>query len=775
MGGVIVLRSGTNARAAIAAVKTKLQALQPGLPDGVEIVPTYDRSSLIDRAIANLSEKLIEEFVVVILVCVLFLWHVRSALVAIVTLPVGVLAAFAVMQAQGINANIMSLGGIAIAIGAMVDAGVVMIENAHKKLEAWRHTHDGVDPAAAQRVELITQAAVEVGPALFFSLLIVTLSFVPVFTLQAQEGRLFAPLAYTKTYAMAAAAGLSVTLIPVLMIAFIRGRVADESANPLNRLLIRLYRPVITAVLARPVLTLVFAGLALTATLWPASRLGSEFMPPLDEGDLLYMPTALPGLAVGKASEILQRTDRILKTFPEVERVFGKMGRAESATDPAPLEMMETTLMLKPKSQWRAGLTTDGLIEQMDAALQIPGMANVWVQPIRNRIDMLATGIKSPVGIKIAGPDLTVIERVGRDIEAAVRTVPGTASAFAERVSGGRYIEIVPDRARLARHGLSIADAQRIVSVAIGGENVGETVEGLQRFPINVRYPRELRDSVEDLRALPIVTTRGETLTLGTIASVEITDGPPMIKSENARPNGWIYVDIRGRDLGGYVADAKRAVADRVEIPAGYSVTWSGQFEYLERATARLQIVVPFALAIIFVLLYLTFRSVGEAVLMMATLPFALIGGFWFIYLLGHHVSVATGVGFIALAGVAAEFGVVMLIYLDQAVRQRLASGTLNSLDDLRNAVADGAVMRVRPKAMTVTVIVAGLLPLFVGHGTGSEVMQRIAAPMVGGMITAPLLSMVVLPAAYLLMRRQSVRRDSARGIGRSPADARSG
>ncbi len=639
VGGVIVLRSGANARAAIAAVKTKLQALQTGLPEGVEVVTTYDRSSLIDRAITNLSEKLIEEFVVVILVCTLFLWHLRSALVAIIMLPVGVLAAFAVMQAQGLNANIMSLGGIAIAIGAMVDAGVVMIENAHKKLEAWRHAHEGFDPAPAQRVELITQAAVEVGPALFFSLLIVTLSFVPVFTLQAQEGRLFAPLAYTKTYAMAAAAGLSVTLIPVLMIAFIRGRVADESANPLNRLLIRMYRPVIAAVLARPVVTLLLAGLAVVITVWPASRLGSEFMPPLDEGDLLYMPTALPGLAVGKASEILQRTDRILKTFPEVERVFGKMGRAETATDPAPLEMMETTLMLKPKSQWRAGLTTEALIEQMDAALQIPGMANVWVQPIRNRIDMLATGIKSPVGIKVAGPDLAVIERVGRDIEAAVRTVPGTASAFAERVSGGRYIEIVPDRARLARHGLSIADAQRIVSAAIGGENVGEVVDGLQRFPINVRYPRELRDSVDELRALPIVSARGETLTLGTIASVEITDGPPLIKSENARPNGWIYVDIRGRDLGGYVAEAKRVVADQVAIPAGYSVTWSGQFEYLERASARLQIVVPFTLAIIFVLLYLTFRSAAEAALMMATLPFALIGGFWFVYLLGHHVS----------------------------------------------------------------------------------------------------------------------------------------
>jgi Cu(I)/Ag(I) efflux system membrane protein CusA/SilA len=757
VGGVIVLRSGANALAAIEAVKAKLQSLQAGLPDGVEIVPTYDRSSLIERAVANLSEKLIEEFIVVTLVCVLFLWHLRSALVVIVTLPIGILAAFIVMQAQGINANIMSLGGIAIAIGAMVDAAVVMIENAHKKLEAWRHAHDGNAPPAKERIELITHAAVEVGPALFISLLIITLSFVPVFTLEAQEGRLFAPLAFTKTYAMAAAAGLSVTLVPVLMVAFIRRGIADESANPLNRLLIRLYRPVIAAVLARPGTTLLCAALALTATLWPLSRLGSEFMPPLDEGDLLYMPTALPGLAVGKASQILQQTDRILKTFPEVQSVFGKMGRAESATDPAPLEMMETTLVLKPKSQWRAGLTTDGLIEKMDAALSIPGMANVWVQPIRNRIDMLATGIKSPVGIKIAGPDLTVIERVGRDIEAAVRTVPGTASAFAERVSGGRYIEIVPDRSRLARYGLSIADAQRIVGVAVGGENVGETVEGLQRFPINVRYPRELRDSVEDLRALPIVTARGAALTLSDIASVAITDGPPMIKSENARPNGWVYVDIRGRDLGGYVADAKRAVADLVDIPAGYSVTWSGQFEYLERATARLSIVVPFTLAIIFVLLYLTFRSVGHAVLMMTTLPFALVGGFWLSYLLGHHMSVASAVGFIALAGVAAEFGVVMLIYLDQAVRERRHSGALNTLDDLRSAIADGAVLRVRPKAMTVTVIIAGLLPLFVGDGTGSEVMRRIAAPMVGGMITAPLLSMIVLPAAYLVMQRRSI------------------
>ncbi|MDD3762955.1 MAG: efflux RND transporter permease subunit [Pseudomonadota bacterium] len=760
VGGVIVLRSGENARTTIEAVKRKLDTLKAGLPAGVEIVETYDRSVLIGRAVENLAHKLIEEFLVVALVCALFLWHLRSALVAIVTLPVGILAAFIVMQAQGINANIMSLGGIAIAIGAMVDAAVVMIENAHKKLEAWRHAHDGLEPQGGERLSLLAEAASEVGPALFFSLLIITLSFVPVFTLQAQEGRLFAPLAYTKTYAMAAAAGLSVTLIPVLMVAFIRGRIVDETANPLNRALISLYRPVIDAVMRYPHATLGIAVVAALATLWPAMRLGSEFMPPLDEGDLLYMPTALPGLSVGKAAQILQQTDRILKAFPEVERVFGKIGRAESATDPAPLEMIETTVMLKPKSEWRPGLTTDRLIDEMDASLKIPGMGNVWVQPIRNRIDMLATGIKSPVGIKIAGPDLKVIEQIGNEIEAAVKTVPGTASAFSERVSGGRYVELVPDRVAAARHGMSIEDVQRVVSVAVGGENVGETVEGLQRFPINIRYPRELRDSVQDLRELPVVTMRGETVTLGSIATVTITDGPPMIKSENARPNGWIYVDIRGRDLGGYVADAMKAVSERVTLPAGYSVAWSGQFEYLERAAKRLRVVVPFTLVIIFLLLYLTFRSAASAALIMATLPFALAGGFWLIYLLGHHLSVASGVGFIALAGVAAEFGVVMLIYLDNAIREREGRNALTTQADLRAALIEGAVLRVRPKAMTVAVIVAGLIPLFVGGGTGSEVMQRIAAPMIGGMITAPLLSMIVLPAAYLLLRRRALPRE---------------
>jgi copper/silver efflux system protein len=738
VGGVIVLRSGENAQSTIKAVKAKLETLKASLPAGVEVVETYDRSALIERAVENLSHKLLEEFLVVALVCAIFLWHLRSALVAIITLPIGILLAFIVMHAQGINANIMSLGGIAIAIGAMVDAAVVMIENAHKKLEQWRRLNspppqpspikgegekrvpspikaegemkvpspikevgekkvpsplmgegqDGGEPDAATRLKLIAEAAAEVGPALFFSLLIITLSFVPVFTLEAQEGRLFAPLAYTKTYAMAAAAGLSVTLIPVLMVAFIRGKIVDETANPLNRVLIAGYRPVIHRVLNHPRATLFIAAVLVLMTAWPATRLGSEFMPPLDEGDLLYMPTALPGLAIGKGAEILQQTDRILKTFPEVKRVFGKIGRAESATDPAPLEMVETTIQLKPKSEWRAGMTTDKLVEEMDAALKIPGMGNVWVQPIRNRIDMLATGIKSPVGIKIAGPDLAVIQRIGNDIEAIVKKVPGTASAFSERVSGGRYIDVTPDRLAAARYGLTIADVQRIVSVAIGGENIGQTVEGLQRFPINIRYPRELRDSVQDLHDLPVVTARGETLTLGSIAEVAIVDGPPMIKSENARPNGWIYVDFRGRDLGGYVADARQAVSEQLRLPPGYSVAWSGQFEYLERAAKRLRIVVPFTLAIIFLLLYLTFRSADSAVLIMATLPFALVGGLWLIYGLGHHLSVASGVGFIALAGVAAEFGVIMLIYLDHAIRDRTVAGRMHTRDDLRVAGA---------------------------------------------------------------------------------------
>jgi Cu(I)/Ag(I) efflux system membrane protein CusA/SilA len=757
VGGVIVSRSGANARTTINAVKAKLDSLKPGLPRGVEVIETYNRAALIESAVANLVDKLGEEFLVVALVCFLFLWHLRSALVAIVTLPLGILAAFIVMSAQGLNANIMSLGGIAIAIGAMVDAAIVMIENTHKKLEQWRHAHGQSAPSGDERVALIAQAAAEIGPALFYSLLIITLSFVPVFTLEAQEGRLFAPLAYTKTYAMAAAAGLAVTLTPVLMSLFIRGHIADEASNPLIRGLIALYVPALNVALRHPRGTLAVALLLLLATLWPLQRLGSEFMPPLDEGALLYMPTALPGLAIGKGAQLLQQTDRIIKRFPEVERVFGKIGRAESATDPAPLEMVETTIMLKPRSAWRPGMTTEKLIAEMDAALKIPGLGNVWVQPIRNRIDMLATGIKSPVGIKIAGPDLDTIQALGARIEAIVKAVPGTASAFSERVSGGRYIEIQPDRLAAARHGLGIADVQRLVKVAIGGENIGETVEGLQRFPINVRYPRALRDSVARLRALPFVTARGATLTLGDVARVLISDGPPMIKSENARPTGWVYIDIRGRDLGGYVAAAQRAVAAELELPAGYSLAWSGQFEYLERAARRLQIVVPFTLAIIFLLLYLAFDRTAPALLIMGSLPFALIGGFWLIHLLGHHLSVASAVGFIALAGVAAEFGVVMLVYLDQAVDARRARGQLEDAADLCLAVVEGAALRVRPKAMTVAVIIAGLVPLFIGTGTGSEVMQRIAAPMLGGMLSAPLLSMFVLPVLYLLIQRRAL------------------
>ena len=753
VGGVVLLRSGKNALETIDAVKAKLDALAPGLPQGVEIVSVYDRSNLIKRAVATLRDRLIEEFVVVALVCVLFLWHVRSSLVAIVTLPLGVLAAFVIMRHQGINANIMSLGGIAIAVGAMVDAAVVMIENAHKKLEGWRHAH-GREPHGEERSGLIGEAASEVGPALFFSLLVITLSFIPVFTLEAQEGRLFAPLAFTKTYAMAAAAGLSVTLIPVLMLYFIRGRIPDEQKNPLNRVLIALYRPVIGAVLRFPWITLLTAGALLVGTWYPLQRLGSEFMPPLDEGDLLYMPSALPGISASKAAEVLQQTDRILKQFPEVHSVFGKMGRAETSTDPAPLEMMETTIQFKPREQWRPEMTPEKLTEEMDRALRIPGLANIWVQPIRNRIDMLATGIKSPVGIKIAGPDIDVIQTIGTEVERVVREVPGASSVLAERLSGGRYIEVRIDRLQAARYGLSVADVQDIVTGAIGGENIAETVEGLERFPISVRYPRELRDNVTRLRELPIITEAGATIPLSLVAQIEIADGPPMLRSENARLSGWVYVDIRGRDLGSFVADAQRAVREKVRLPAGYSIGWSGQFEYLERAAKRMRVVVPFTLAIIFVLLYLTFRRFSEALLIMATLPFALIGGFWLLHLLGHNLSIASAVGFVALAGVAAEFGVVMLIYLDHAVARLRDQGKLTGREALKGAITEGAVLRVRPKAMTVAVIIAGLLPIMLGGGTGAEVMQRIAAPMVGGMITAPLLSMIVLPAAYFIMHR---------------------
>jgi Cu(I)/Ag(I) efflux system membrane protein CusA/SilA len=754
VGGVIVMRSGQNALATIAAVKTKLAELQRGLPDGVRIEPVYDRSNLIERAVRNLGEKLAEEFIVVALVCALFLFHLRSALVAIVSLPLGVLAAFIVMQQQGINANVMSLGGIAIAIGAMVDAAIVMIENAHKHLERWAHDHPGEVLPGEARWRVIGDAAVEVGPALFFSLLIITLSFVPVFALEAQEGRLFSPLAYTKTYAMAAAAGLSVTLVPVLMGYLIRGRIPNEAANPLNRWLIALYRPILDAVLKVPKLTLTIAAALLVVSLWPLQHLGSEFMPPLDEGDLLYMPTALPGLSAAKAAELLQQTDRLIKTVPEVASVYGKAGRAETATDPAPLEMFETTIQFKPREQWRPGMTPDQLIEELDRIVRVPGLANIWVPPIRNRIDMLATGIKSPVGVKVAGPELAVIDRLTGQVEQAVKGVPGVSSALAERLTGGRYIDVDIRRDAAARFGLNIADVQEVVSGAVGGMTIGEVIDGRQRFSINLRYPRDLRDSLAALRVLPIVTARGQRLVLGDVADLRISEGPPMLRSENARLAGFVYVDVRGRDLRGTVLDMQRAVAERVALPAGYSVSWSGQFEYLERAAAKLKLVVPFTLLIIFVLLYMTFRRFDEALLIMATLPFALVGGVWLLWLLGHNLSVASAVGFIALAGVAAEFGVIMLLYLKQAWATRLDAGR-DSDTDLIDAIRDGAVLRVRPKAMTVAVIVAGLLPLFWGAGTGSEVMQRIAAPMVGGMLSAPLLSMLVVPAAYRLMRRR--------------------
>jgi Cu(I)/Ag(I) efflux system membrane protein CusA/SilA len=636
----------------------------------------------------------------------------------------------------------------------MVDAAVVMIENAHKHLEAWHREHPAQRPTPAQQAQLIAGAATEVGPALFFSLLIITLSFVPVFTLEAQEGKLFGPLAFTKTYSMAAAAGLSVTLIPVLMFYFIRGRIPDERSNPLNRFLIFLYRPVLDFSLRHPKSILLASALLLIVTIVPLREMGTEFMPPLIEGDLLYMPSALPGLSADKASQLLQQTDKLLMQFPEVKQVFGKVGRAETATDPAGFDMFENTIQFKPRAEWPRNMSQDELINQMNTALQIPGLSNLWVQPIRNRIDMLSTGIKSPVGIKIAGPDLAVIEKIGARVEAAVKEVPGTRSTYAERVRGGRYIEVRIDRVRAARFGLSLADVQQVVALAIGGENVGETVEGLQRFPINIRYPRELRDSVAKLEILPIVTAAGATTTLGAVADVVVTDGPPQIRSENARLNGWVYIDISGRDLGRYVADAQNLVAQRVALPPGYSITWSGQFEYLERATQKLKLVVPFTLVIIFVLLYLTFRNIGEAALIMVTLPLALIGGLWLMFLLGYDLSIASAIGFIALAGVSAEFGVVMLIYLDHAIARHRQAGTFATTQDLIEAIKEGAVMRVRPKAMTVAVIVAGLVPIMVGEGTGSEVMRRIAAPMVGGMITAPLLSMLVLPAAYLLFYR---------------------
>ena len=767
VGGIIVMRWGENALKTIHAVKEKLKDLEKGLPEGVKIIPAYDRSGLIERAIENLEHKLLEESIVVAIVTIIFLLHFRSSLVAILTLPLGILMAFIVMYYQGINANIMSLGGIAIAIGAMVDAAIVMIENAHKHIER--------DAGKKDHWQIIIDSSKEVGPALFFSLLIITLSFLPVFALQAQEGRLFKPLAYTKTYSMAAAALLSLTLVPVLMGYFIRGRIMPESKNPINRFLIKIYDPIIHKVLKYKWTTIIAALVVLIISIWPVEHIGSEFMPPLNEGDLLYMPTTDPGISITKAKEILQQTDKIIKSFPEVESVFGKIGRAESATDPAPLSMIETTITLKPKEQWRPGMTIDKLVKELDKAIQFPGVTNAWTMPIKTRIDMLSTGIKTPIGIKLMGPDLQVLSDLGREIESVVREVPGTLSVFADKTVGGNYLDFKIKREEAARYGLTVGDVQDVIQSAIGGMNVTYTVEGLERYPVNVRYMRELRDNLPMLKRVLISTPTGAKIPLEYVADIEIKKGPPVIKSENARKTAWLYVDIRDIDVGTYVKLAKQAVEEKVDFPEGYSIVWSGQYEYMERAQKRLQIVVPITLVIIFLLLYFNFKNITESLIVMLSLPFSLVGGIWFMYILDYNFSVAVGVGFIALAGVAAETGVVMLIYLDHAYKDRLLKGKMRNLGDLYEAIIEGAVERVRPKMMTVTAIMAGLLPILWGSGTGSQVMKRIAAPMVGGMVTSTILTLIVIPAIYYLWKSHEVKRLQAQlaaGDSQAPSEA---
>lgn len=752
VGGIVIMRQGENALKTIAGVKQKISELKASLPTGVKIIETYDRSSLIKRAVNNLKQTLIEEMLIVILICLLFLFHFRSSLIVLISLPVGVLCSFIVMYYQGINANIMSLGGIAIAIGVMVDAAIVLIENVHKHI-ASAQDHN------IERWQIIKTASQEVGPALFFSLLIITLSFLPVFTLQAQEGKLFAPLAYTKTYAMACSALLSITLVPVLMGLLIRGKVLTEDRNPINRFLISLYKPVINISLRAPITTLVVTGFIMMATLWPLGHIGSEFMPTLDEGDWMYMPTTLPGISIGKAQQLLQQTDKLIKSLPEVKSVFGKIGRANTATDPAPLTMIESVIQLEPKSKWRKGMTAEKLKAELNRIVKIPGVTNAWVMPIKTRIDMLATGIKTPIGIKISGPSLEKIQFLGREIEKSLKNVKGTASVFADRSAGGRYINIDINRSNAARFGLNIDLIQEVVRTAIGGMNITETVEGRERYPVNLRYPQNDRDSVWKIKQLPIVTPTGAHISLSDVANIYVSDGPPMIKSENARLTGWVLVDVDNIDVGTYIDQAKRMIATQVKIPAGYSLSWSGQYEYMQRAKARLSIVGPITLLIIFVLLYMSFRRLTEVLLILVTLPLSLVGGIWILYWLGYNYSVAVGVGFIALAGIAVEVGVVMLIYLNQALDQlRKANTKKITKIELQDAVMNGALRRIRPIVMTVASSVIGLLPVMLGRGTGSEVMRRIAAPMVGGMLSATLLTVLIIPICfYLLYKRKLI------------------
>ena len=742
--GVVIMRFGENALETIQNVKEKLAELSKNLPEGVEIIPVYDRAPLIERAVENLREKLIEQGLIVALICFVFLVHLRSALVAILLLPLGILFSFIIMYHQGINANIMSLGGIAIAIGTMIDAGIVMVENAHKHLER--------DGGKKPRREILIDAAVEVGPSLFFSLSIVTVSFLPIFALEAQEGRLFKPLAFTKTYAMAGAALLSVTVVPALMIWLVRGKILPEGRNPLNRMVLWAYRPVLAGALRHRFVVLAMALLLLLSSLYPLKQIGSEFMPPLDEGDLLYMPTTLPGLSITKARELLQQTDRIIATVPEVERVFGKIGRAETATDPAPLSMIETTITLKPRSEWRPGMTPQKLIAELDGMIRFPGLTNAWTMPIKTRIDMLSTGIKTPVGIKVSGPDLAVLEKIGTEIEATLRNVPGTLSVFAERVVGGNYLDVDIDRERIARYGLTIGDVQDVIQTAIGGMNISQTVEGLERYPINLRYSRELRDDISSLRRVLVPTPSGAQVPLEQLASLNFTKGPPAIKTENARPNALVYIDLEGIDVGTYVQNAKKELEKELELPPGYTLIWSGQFEYLERAQKRLALIVPLTLSIIFLLLYLNFRRLSDTLIVIGALPFAMVGGLFLLWLLDYDFSVAVGAGFLALAGLTAETGVIMLLFLNQARDRALESGTLNSVQDLWKTTVEGATFRARPLLMTVASDVIGLMPIMWGVGTGSETMRRIAAPMVGGVLTTTLVTLIVIPVLFVVV-----------------------